>query len=91
MNKRKIKCQYLPYILIITGIVVSIIGIFLSYSELEREMTEPKPEFYPYPQPCTPTLSFTGYLLIGLFIYLIILYFILEKLSKECEESGKNG
>jgi len=50
-------------------------------------MTEPKPEFYPYPQPCPPTLSFNDYLAIGLIIYLIVLYFILEKLSKECEES----
>ena len=87
MNKRKIKCLYLPYTLLITGIVLSLIGVYLAYSEMEREMTEPKPEFYPYPQPCPPTLSFNDYLAIGLIIYLIVLYFILEKLSKECEES----
>ena len=90
MNKSKIKCLYLPCVLLAIAVILGIAAIYILIVELESFMVPTQvPEFYMPECDCTSALL-KMFFVIGTWFYLLFVYIYVDKLEKECK-GEKNG
>ena len=83
MNKRKIKCLYLPCVLFVIAIILGIVVNYMFIVEIESFMTAQYPESYILE--CDYTCVLKTFIVIGTILYLLFVYIYVGKLEKECK------
>ena len=83
MNKRKIKCLYLPCVLFVIAIILGIVVSYMLIVEIESVMTAQYPESY-IPE-CDYTCVLKTFIVIGTILYLLFVYLYCDKVERECK------